>query len=199
MDLRVISREEMSSRPVPGQISGFVNVYGTDPSNPLSYRGELSFDLDQASLVDIPLLDELDRSLGSTGGGVFDDGDIHGTIIERKIQIDNLTLVGPLAQVHAQGTVDFDGRLNLEVVVNNNRGVYQSGQAILSRAPAVADEVARRASQIDQVRDFVSSRLMKFRITGTIRDPIANVNRSINPTAALGFFLKTMRLSAQAR
>ncbi len=199
VDLRVISREEMGTRPVPGRLSGYINVYGTDPSNPVSYRGDLDFDLDQASLVDIPLLDELDRQLGSAQGGVFDDGDIHGTISERKVHIDQLTLVGPLAQVHATGTVDFDGRLNLEVVVNNNRGVYESGQVIMARAPNVADEVARRASQIDQVRDFVSSRLMKFRITGTIRDPIANVDRSINPRAALGFFLKTMRLSAQTR
>ena len=102
-----ISREEMSSRPVPGQISGYVNVYGSDPANPQSYRGELDFDLDQASLVDIPLLDELDRSLGSTQGGVFDDGDVHGTIADRKVIIQALTLVGPLAQVHSTGTVDF--------------------------------------------------------------------------------------------
>jgi hypothetical protein len=199
VDLRIISREEMGSRPVPGRLSGYVNVYGTDPAQPHTYRGELDFDLGQASLVDIPLLDELDRSLGSTQGGVFDDGDLHGVISDRKVHIDHLTLAGPLAQVHAAGTVDFDGRLNLEVVVNNNRGVYQSGQAVLARSPNVADEVARRASQIDQVRDFISSRLMKFRITGTIRDPIANVDRSINPRAAIGFFLKTMRLSAQSR
>jgi translocation and assembly module TamB len=199
VDLRVISREEMGTRPVPGRLSGYINVYGADPANLLTYRGDLDFDLDQASLVDIPLLDELDRQLGSTQGGVFEDGDLHGTIYDRKVRIDQLTLAGPLAQVHATGTMDFDGRLNLEVVVNNNRGIYQSGQAIMARAPNVADEVARRASQIDQVRDFVSSKLMKFRITGTIRDPIANVDRSINPRAAIGFFLKTMRLSAQSR
>ncbi len=40
---------------------------------------------------------------------------------------------------------------------------------------------------------------MKFRITGTIRDPIVNVDRSINPRAALGFFFKTVRLSSQNR
>ena len=199
VDLRVISRDELGSRPVPGRLSGYVNVYGTDPAQPASYRGDLDFDLDQASLVDIPLLDELDRALGSTEGGVFDDGDLHGTISDRRIRIDRLTLVGPLAQVHAAGTMDFDGRLNLEVIVNKNRGIPESGQVLLARSPNVADEVARRASQIDQVRDFISSRLMKFRITGTIRDPIANVDRSINPRAAIGFFLKTVWLSSQSR
>jgi translocation and assembly module TamB len=199
VDLRVISRDELGSRPVPGKLSGYVNVYGTDPKDPATYRGDMDFDLDQASLVDIPLLDELDRALGSTEGGVFDDGDLHGTISDRRIRIDRLTLVGPLAQVHATGTVDFDGRLNLEVIVNKNRGIPESGQALLARSPNVADEVARRASQIDQVRDFISSRLMKFRITGTIRDPNVNVDRSINPRAAIGFFLKTVWLSSQSR
>jgi translocation and assembly module TamB len=159
----------------------------------------MDFDLDQASLVDIPLLDELDRALGSTEGGVFDDGDLHGTISDRRVRIDRLTLVGPLAQVHATGTVDFDGRLNLEVIVNKNRGIPESGQVLLARSPNVADEVARRASQIDQVRDYISSRLMKFRITGTIRDPNVNVDRSINPRAAISFFLKTVWLSSQSR
>ncbi len=199
VDLRVISREEMGTRPMPGRLSGFINLYGTDPAQPYTYRGEMSFDLDQASLLDIPLLDELDRQLGSREGGVFDDGDIHATINDRKIHIDRMTLVGPLMQVHATGTMDFDGRLNLEVIVNNQKGVPTSGQAVLARSPNVADEVARRAAQIDQVRDFVSSRLMKFRITGTIRDPIVNTDRSINPRAAMGFFLKTMRLSSQNR
>lgn len=199
VDLRVISREEMGTRPVPGRLSGFINVYGTDPAQPYTYRGEMNFDLDQASLVDIPLLDELDRQLGSREGGVFDDGDIHATFNDRRIHIDRMTLVGPLMQVHAMGTMDFDGRLNLEVIVNNQKGVPVSGQAVLSRSPDVADEVARRAAQIDQVRDFVSSRLMKFRITGTIQDPIVNTDRSINPRAAIGFFLKTMRLSSQNR
>jgi len=59
--------------------------------------------------------------------------------------------------------------------------------------------VIERATLIDQVRDFISSRLMKFRITGTIRDPNVNVDRSITPRAAIGFFLKTLWLSSQSR
>src|SRR5262249_34520646 len=150
VDLRVMSREGLGSRPVPGRLSGYVNVYGNDPANPSSWRGELNFDLDRASLVDIPLLDELHRSLCSTHGVVFAAGALRGAIADRGVPTQHLTLVGPLAQVHATGTMDFDGRLNLEVVVNNHRGVYQSGQAMMARAPDVADEVARRAAQIDQ-------------------------------------------------
>ncbi len=199
VDLRVMSRDEVANRSVPGRISGFATVYGTDPLQPASYRGELDFDLVQASLVDIPLLDELDRSLGSAQGGVFDEGDLHGLIADQRLRIDRLTLIGPLAQVHATGWLDFDGRLNLEVVVNTNRGIPAAGQAFLAQAPNVAETVERRAAAIDQVADFLSSRLLMFRITGTLRDPVASVDRSINARAAIGFFLRAMRLSMQSR
>jgi translocation and assembly module TamB len=195
VDLRVVSREEMGSRPIPGRLSGFATLSGTDPLQLSGYRGELVFNLVQASLLDIPLLDELDRSLGSAQGGVFDAGDLHGTIADRRISIDRLTLVGPLAQVHATGTVDFDGRLNLEVVANTNKEIYEAGQAILSRAPNVANAVASQSEAIDRVSALLSRRLMTFRITGTIRDPVALVDRSINVRAAIGFFLRAMRLS----
>ncbi len=199
VDLRVISRDEMANRSVPGRISGFATVTGSDPLQPASYRGELDFDLAQASLVDIPLLDELDRSLGSAQGGVFDEGDLHGTIADQRIRIDRLTLVGPLAQVHATGWLDFDGRLNLEVLVNTNKGLPETGRTLLAQSPSVVETVERRAAAIDQVADFLSSRLLKFRITGTIRDPVANVDSSINARAAIGFFLRAMRLSMQSR
>ncbi len=199
VDLRVISRDEQANRSVPGRISGFANVTGSDPLQPASYRGELDFDLVQASLVNIPLLDELDRSLGSAQGGVFDEGDLHGTIADQRIRIDRLTLVGPLAQVHAAGWLDFDGRLNLEVLVNTNRGLPETGRTLLAQSPSVVEAVERRAAAIDQVADFLSSRLLKFRITGTIRDPVANVDSSINARGAIGFFLRAMRLSMQSR
>jgi translocation and assembly module TamB len=198
VDLRVMSRDEAGNRSVPGRLSGFINVSGTDPLELLSYRGEVDFDLVQASLVDIPLLDELDRSLGSAQGGVFNEGDLHGTIAEQRLHIDRLTLVGPLAQVHSTGWLDFDGRLNMEVVVNTNRALPAAGQ-VLQRAPDVAETVARRAAAIDQVSDFLASRLMMFRISGTIRDPVVSVDRSINPRTAIAFFFQAMRLSAQAR
>jgi translocation and assembly module TamB len=195
VDLRVVSREELASRPMPGRLSGVVTLSGPDPLQLSSYRGELNFDLVQASLLDIPLLDELDRSLGSAHGGVFDAGDLHGTIADRRISIDHLTLVGPLAQVHASGSVDFDGRLNLEVVANTNKEVYEAGQAVLAQAPNVANAVASQSEAIDRVSALLSKRLLTFRITGAIRDPIAHYDRSINVRAAIGFFFRAMRLS----
>ena len=57
----------------------------------------------------------------------------------------------------------------------------------------------RREQPADQVADFVSARLLKYRITGTIRDPVANVDSSINARAAIGFFLRATTLSMRSR
>ena len=102
---------------------------------------------------------------------------------------------GPLAQVHASGWVEFDGRLNLEVVANTNKEIYEAGQAVLAQAPNVANAVASQSEAIDRVSALLSKRLLTFRITGAIRDPIAHYDRSINVRAAIGFFLRAMRLS----
>jgi hypothetical protein len=59
----------------------------------------------------------------------------------------------------------------------------------------VVNAVSSQSEAIDRVSTLLSQRLMTFRITGTIRDPIASVDRTINVRAAVGFFLRAMRLS----
>ena len=78
-------------------------------------------------------------------------------------------------------------------------GVYEASQAVLAQVPNVADAVQRQSEAIDRVSTLLSNRLMTYRITGTIRQPFANVDRSINARAAIGFFLKAMRLSRRSR
>ena len=66
---------------------------------------------------------------------------------------------------------------------------------MLAQAPNVVNAVASQSEAIDRVSALLSKRLLTFRITGTIRDPLAHYDRSINVRAAIGFFLRAMRLS----
>ena len=52
-----------------------------------------------------------------------------GTIYNRTLFVEQLTLNGKLIQVHATGTITFDGGLNLEVLVDTNEVIPQSGMA----------------------------------------------------------------------
>ena len=78
---------------------------------------------------------EIDRFLGSARGGLFEDGDFSATIANHQVDVDPLTLQGRLAQLHASGTVGFDGQLNLEVLINTNQIISQTGQALVALIP----------------------------------------------------------------
>jgi hypothetical protein len=157
----VISRLETGgTRPSTGKISGPIHLEGIDSFRPETYRGRIRLDLDDASLVNVPILRALDRVLGSAGGGIFDDGDLEATIARRSILIDQFTLVGPLAQVHALGTVGFDGQLNIEALANTG-----------------------------PVTNVLTSRLLKYRITGNLHRPVVSRDSSIAVgDSANGFF-----------
>ena len=123
VNLRVISRDEMANRAVPGRISGFATIYGFRPAPAGQLPRRAGFRPGPGLAGRHPAPGRA-RPLARLGSGRrLRRGDLHGTIADQRIRIDRLTLVGPLAQVHATGRLDFDGRLNLEVVVNTNKGI----------------------------------------------------------------------------
>ncbi len=70
LDLQAIARLMTDARrPASGRISGTVSLSGPDPSLPSGYRGRVVLDLDDASLVALPIVNEIDRFLGSARGG----------------------------------------------------------------------------------------------------------------------------------
>ncbi|GAC1470850.1 MAG: hypothetical protein NVSMB9_16380 [Isosphaeraceae bacterium] len=196
LDLESIARVESDAkRPASGQISGRIIVKGPDPSLPRRYRGSFHLNLDDASLVALPVLRELDRFLGAARGGVFENGEAVGTIINRQFNIETLTLVGRVAQLHATGTVGFDGQVNLEVLVNTSQIINQTGQALVSAIPGLSGRLGRNRDAFNKVGGFLSARLLKFRVTGTVRNPSVVLDPSISPNDnATSFFSGVLNL-----
>src|SRR5262249_4944990 len=101
IDLQTLMRIETdASRPGTGKVSGKIALSGPDPSRVDRYRGRINLDLDDASLFTIPVFREIDRFLGSAGGGLVEDGDLVATIANRQIIVEMLTLEGRLLQLH---------------------------------------------------------------------------------------------------
>ena len=182
-------------RPGSGRVSGRVSLSGPDPTSPSSYRGKVVLDLDDASLVALPVLREIDRFLGASRGGVFEDGDLVGTIANRQLVVEQLTLEGRLVQLHATGTVGFDGQLNLEVLVNTNQTISQSGQALVAIIPGLREVIGRSEEAILRVAAFLANRLLKLRVTGTLSSPSVSIDPSIDVAgSAVGFFAGVLKL-----
>lgn len=196
VDLEPIARiESEARRPASGKISGKISLHGSDPTHPESYRGKIVLDLNDASVVALPVFREVNRFLGAAGGGMFEDGDLNATIANRQIQVEMLTLEGRLAQVHATGSVGFDGQLNLEVLANTNQIISQTGQTLVSAIPGLNNVVGRNAESSARVAGFLSNKLLKFRVTGTVRSPSVALDPGVGVgDGAVGFFSSIFKL-----
>ena len=195
IDLETIARSRSkSSRSTTGRISGKVTLAGSDSANPHGYRGNLDLDLDDASLVNMPVFREIDKFLGSARGGLFEHGDLIGTVSNRQINLDPLTLEGRLAQLHITGTVGFDGQLNLAALISTNQVIPQTGQALLALIPGLGSG-ARNDEATLKVANYLSNKLLKFRITGTADNPSVSLDPSLLVAGpAVGFFAGVLKL-----
>ena len=182
-------------RPAAGRIQGTILIEGRDPSRPRDYRGRVDLDLDNGRLFELPVLKELGRLLGSKSGGLFDDGDLHATISNGELNVEQLTLQGKLLQLHVTGTVGFDQRLNLEVLVNTPDLIPETGQALISLIPGLGAVIGRREAASAKVGGYLSNKLLKFRVGGTLSNPAINIDPAVMVgEAAVGFFADVLKL-----
>ncbi len=180
VDLETLARVQTAARrPASGRISGRVSLNGPDPAEVARYRGRVILDLDDASIVALPILGALDRFLGGASGGLFEDGDLVGTIAGKQLIVESFTLEGRLAQLHATGTVGFDGQVNLVVLINTNQIIPQTGQALVMAIPGLRTVIGRSEQATLQVANFLSNRLLKVRVTGTLKNPSVSADPTI--------------------
>ena len=196
LDLEPIARVfHEGPRPASGRVSGRVTIGGPNPEQPQQYRGRVDLNLSDASLVALPVFRELDRFLGAARGGLFERGHLTGTLAGRQIVVEPLTLEGRLAQVHGTGTVSLDGKLNLEMLINTNQIIPQTGQALVGLIPGLRNALGRNQEASLQVTNFLSNRLLKLRVTGTVWNPSVALDPGISvANTAVSFFSGVLKL-----
>ncbi|HEX8201828.1 MAG TPA: AsmA-like C-terminal region-containing protein, partial [Isosphaeraceae bacterium] len=194
VDLEPITRVATESpRPASGRVSGRITWSGRDPAQPQTLRGRIELDLDDASLFELPVFREMNRFLGAAQGGLFEDGDLVATVANRQIAIELLTLEGRIAQMYVAGTIGFNSELDLAALVNTNQIIPQRGTALLALIPGYGTAAAGTLFIIQRIAQFLSNRLLKLHVTGTIRNPVVAIDPSIDvPQPAVGFFSRVL-------
>ncbi len=157
-------------KPARGKISGQVQLEGPSLARFDKMRGKITLDLDDGSLFSLPVLSSIARFLGVARSGVFEDGDLYATIANNRLSIDELTLSGRMMQLHSRGTIEFDGRLNLQVVLTSNELLALPSQVLRAIVP-----IGRGG-----VSGALSNQLIKLRITGTIGSPSVQPDPTID-------------------
>ncbi|MHC5538808.1 AsmA-like C-terminal region-containing protein, partial [Singulisphaera rosea] len=184
-----------STRPSSGRINGRISLAGSNPSKPQHYRGKINLDLDDASLFSIPVFREIEKFLGAARSGLFEDGDMVGTIANGQLIVEMLTLQGRIVQLHGTGTIGFDTQLNLEVLINTNQIIPETGQALVGLIPGLRDTLGRGGEASLRVANYLSNRLLKLRVTGTLKNPSVSVDSSILVAdTAVSFFGGVLKL-----
>lgn len=188
----LVRRLAVAQRPATGQLSGAIDFAGPDPADPKRIKGHISLDLNNASVGDLPVFRQIDKFLGAARGGLFEDGDLRAIFDRGRVEIQELTLAGRAVQVHATGSVGFDGRLDLAVLVNTNQIIAESGQALLGIIPGLPTDGRPGTAAVG---NFLSNRLLKFKVGGTISNPSVNIDPGVAvSTAAVGFFGGILKL-----
>ncbi len=196
LDLETVSRLYTDShRPASGKVSGVLQLAGADQLRPATYHGRADLILRDAAVVDLPVFRALDRFLGGRAGGIFDEGEIRAAIANRSIEVETLSLLGRIAQLHATGTVGFDTQLDLIALINTNQIIPQTGQALLSVIPGLNLAQSAREEVALRVANYLSTRLIKLRVGGTIRNPSIRLDPTVTVSnAAVGFFGAALKL-----
>ena len=197
VDLHEFGRLQGTNKKVAtGKVSGKVALNGPNPDHLEKLRGRVEVKLDDASLVELPVFKQLDRFLGaSRGGGLFEDGDMTGNIANRALSIEQLTLRGRLIQLHAQGTVTFAGNLNLEILVNSNDVIPQTGATLVNAIPGLGQALGRSEEALLKIASFLENRLLKFRVTGTMTNPTVQLDPGVTVgDNAAGFFASALKV-----
>ena len=197
VDIETFTRSASDKKkPNTGRVSGTVSVNGPDPTQPKRFRGRIDVDLDDASLVAVPVLAQIDRFLGAARGGLFEDGDVHAAIDGGILSLESLTLNGRLAQVHATGTVNYlTGQVDLVALVNTNQIISETGQSLVSLIPGLRDVLGRGGEATKRLSGYLSAKLLKLHITGTLNNPTVAIDPSLDVgDSATGFFADVLSL-----
>jgi translocation and assembly module TamB len=81
------------------------------------------------------------------------------------------------------------------MLINTSQIIPQTGQALVILIPGLREVVGLRRLATARIATFLSNRLLKLRVTGTIQNPSVAIDPTISvPETAVGFFGQVLKL-----
>jgi hypothetical protein len=178
-----------------GRMNGQFTFSGSDMQSFDDLTGQLVATLGEGPVYDLPVFSQLSQylvpSASARGLVQFNDGELRGRLAKGQFRIQRLALTGPSTKLFLNGTAGVrTGRLDLDVVamtgtVGLNVGILRGfALRLLPIGPVPAGLIL-------EVCRFLSNRTIRARVTGTINQPIVNVNvAALLTEEAVRFFLE---------
>ena len=173
-----------------GQLSGQLDLGGTNIRSPDDLTGTFRASLQQAQAAELPVVRQLIPFLAParSGSAVFTNGDLDILLARGILRIERCRLVGPVLQMVIEGTATLTGRLDLDATGNTGNPLHAAGaESLGSRLPSVGTIPLRLLAEVTAL---FAGRLLHLEVTGTWRSPIIRVAPILSLTEeAARFFL----------
>jgi translocation and assembly module TamB len=197
MELRPLLRQFSTlSQLGTGRVSGRFDFSGTDVRSIDDLTGTLEARLQQTQALQLPVLQQLTPFLlgGQSSAAVFQNGSLRARLGGGTLRIEQLSFAGRLTQLFINGSVTLLGRLDLHVLVNTGTlGVNPTFVRFLGLRIPAAGPIP--VTLLLEASTYFSNRLIRLRVTGTVRSPIITIQPfSLLSEEALRFFINRSNL-----
>jgi translocation and assembly module TamB len=175
-DLRTLLRSAGETATLPnGRLSGRLEFGAANLRSENDLVANFDAHLHQTQAFQLPVLSALTPYLApGSGSTTFDHGSIRARLSNGVVRVQHLGLTGSLLRVLIEGTVNLQGRVDLDATASTgDLGNAVALQLLATRIPAVGPVPV---GLIAQVSAFFANRVIHLRITGTLRNPVIRVD-----------------------
>jgi translocation and assembly module TamB len=191
VDLRTLLRQLGDVGQVGnGRVTGRLDFAGQNMRSLDDLTATLKATLSQTQALEFPVLRQLTPFLRlSSPASTYNSGDLEARLARGVVRIQRLSLDGRLSQLWVEGTVTLQGRLDLDVTANTGPSTLAPHlcRFLGLRGPLNGPVPVRLLTQANA---FLTKRLLRLRVTGTVRSPVVRVEPlSLLTEEALRFFV----------
>jgi hypothetical protein len=161
-----------------GRISGRFDLSGQAIRSFDDVTGTLNAKLNQTSVKEVPLIKLVTPYLSPFGFlQPFDAGEVKGRLAGGVFRLERFVLSNPGAHVFAEGAVTRTGRIDVDVVaITGQIGPNVRALKLLGiNLPALGP---LPISLVMSVSDLLSNRMIRLRISGTVKSPNVQINKA---------------------
>jgi uncharacterized protein involved in outer membrane biogenesis len=195
VDLQTLVRPFVGATQVAGgQITGRFDFSGSEVRSINDLNGTLAASFSQTQALQLPVLQQVAPFIGMGQSTTFQRGDLRARLDRGVLRIQQLALTGGNLQLHVDGTMSLEGRLNLNVIAKTGDVGLPTLRlgAIGVRIP-VAGPVPLVLLQ--EASALLANRVIYLEVTGTVRNPVIRVRPlQMLSEEAVRFFLNRANL-----
>jgi hypothetical protein len=152
-----------------GKVTGWLDFSGPGLGSPSDLTAMLDARLAQTQALDYPVLRQLTAVLRMAPSSTFQSGVVRARLAGGVVRVERLSLHGGPGDILLSGTVTTQGRLDLNVHANVGR------LALNAVGVPLPFEGTIPARMLNSLNNYLASRLVQFRVLGTVRSPTIQI------------------------